>query len=58
MTDATGDSLMESEIMERLAYIDTVYTRTRPCLTVLDHVLFVLKLYWSNGVRLKTYVHT
>jgi len=35
-----------------------VYIRTRPCLTVLDHVWFVLKLYWSYDDRLKTYVHS
>ena len=33
---------------------DCVY----PCLTVFDHVYFVLKLYWLYGYRLKTYVHT
>jgi len=34
------------------------YTRTRPCLTVLGHVWFVLKPYWSYDDRLKTYVRT
>ena len=37
--------------MKRLINIETMYTRTRRCLTV-----FVP--YWSDGDRLETYVHT
>jgi len=38
MADATGDRIRELEIMKRLIDIETVYTCTRPRLTVLDHV--------------------
>jgi len=42
MTDATADRITELEIMIRLKDNETVNTRTRPYLTVLDHV-FVLE---------------
>ena len=38
MADATGDRVREFEIIKRLVYIETVYTRTRPCLIVFDYV--------------------
>jgi len=57
MTDATGNTIRELEIIIILIDIETVYIRTRPCLTVLDHVWIVLKPYWSYGDCLKTYVH-
>jgi len=41
MADATSDR-KELEIMKRLIDIETVYSSSRPCLTVLEHVWFVL----------------
>jgi len=38
MADVTGDRLREFEIIIRLIDIETVYTRTTPCLTVRGHV--------------------
>ena len=38
MADAAGDRTRELEIMKRLIDIETVYTSSRQCLTVLDHV--------------------
>ena len=38
MTDATGDRIKELEITKRLIDIETVYTRTRQGLPVLDLV--------------------
>jgi len=38
MANGTGDRIRELEIMIKLIDIETVFTRTRHCLTVLDHV--------------------
>ena len=38
MANATGDRIRELEIIKRLIDIETMYTLTKPCLTVLDHV--------------------
>ena len=38
MADAAGARVRELEIINRLVYIETVYTRTRPCLIVFDYV--------------------
>ena len=38
MADAKGDKIRELEIMKRLIDVETLYTRTRPYLTVLNHV--------------------
>ena len=58
MTYATGEWIREYEIMKRLIDIECVYTRDEPCLTVLDHVWFILKQHWSFSDRFKTYMHT
>jgi len=46
------------EQIDRHCHIETVNTRTRPWLTILERVWFVLKPYWSYDDRLKTYVDT
>ena len=38
MADVTGDWIRKFEIIKRLIYFETVYIRTRRCLTVLDHM--------------------
>jgi len=57
MAHETGDRIRELKIMIRQIDIETVHTCPWPYLTVLDHVSFILKPYWSYGDRLKTYVH-
>jgi len=39
MANATGDRIRELEIMIKSIDIETVFTRTRHCLTVLDHII-------------------
>ena len=44
--------------MPRLIDIETVITRTIPCLTVLNHVWFILEPYWTYCDCINPCVHS
>jgi len=42
---------MELEIKKGLIDIETVYSRTRPCLTVLEHIFVLVLVVWQSFVN-------